>query len=128
MSGRCPLDFSTEAEMFDYLGYLGDRIGDLISNILPFDWEPGEGGAPGPPGRAEVPNVRGLSVEEARLALSREGFRVEILQLEERPAPVMGTVVDQDPAPGTRRHRGRPVRIDVAHPRESHTHPTLGSG
>jgi hypothetical protein len=103
--------------MFDYLGYLGDRIGDFLSNILLFDVGGlGEGGAARPKGRTEVPNVQGLSVEDARQMLSREGFKVEILRLEDRPAPVMGTVVRQDPEPGTRRHRG-PVRIHVDHRR-----------
>jgi beta-lactam-binding protein with PASTA domain len=110
--------------MFDFLSQIGDRIGDVLSSYLWFDWdEPGDGTGSRPKGRMEVPDVRGLTVEDARLVLSREGFRAEILQLEERPAPVMGTVVDQNPSPGTRRHRSRPVRIDVAHPRESRTRP-----
>jgi len=105
--------------MFDYRSHIGDLISNLLNN-LGFDWRGlGEGGEPRPKGRTAVPNVRGLTVEEARHALSREGFKVEILRLEERPTPVMGTVVDQDPAPGTRRHRGLPVRINVAHPRRS---------
>jgi hypothetical protein len=110
--------------MFDLLSQLGDRIASVLSSYLWFDWdEPGDGSGSRPKARMEVPDVRGLTVEDARLVLSREGFRAEILQLEERPAPVMGTVVDQHPSPGTVRHRSRPVRIDVAHPRESRARP-----
>lgn len=110
--------------MFDFLFDIGNRIASVLSTYLWFDWdEPGDGTASRPKGRMEVPDIRGETVEDARLVLSREGFRAEILQLEEWPAPVMGTVVDQNPSPGTRRHRSRPVRIDVAHPRESRAPP-----
>jgi len=110
--------------MSDFISEIGARIGDVLSSYLWFDWdEPGDGTGSRPKGRMEVPDVRGLTVEDARLVLSREGFRAEILQLEKRPAPVMGTVVDQNPSPGTRRHRSRPVGIVVAHPRESRARP-----
>jgi hypothetical protein len=105
--------------MFD--SYIWGFISDVFYDL--FDWLGREGGAPRPKGRTAVPNVRGLTVEEARHALSLEGFKVEILRLEDRPAPVMGTVVDQDPAPGTRRHRGLSVRLDVAHPRQPEATP-----
>lgn len=109
--------------MFDYLGSLGDRISDFLANVLPFGMGGlGEEGTPRATVRTVVPDVQGLSVEDARHTLSRDGFKVEILRLEERPAPVMGTVVRQDPDPGTRRHRG-PVRILVDHPRKPQTHP-----
>src|SRR4026208_2301342 len=110
--------------MFDFLSEIGGRIGDVLSSYLWLDWdEPGDGTGSRPKGRMEVPDVRGLTVEDARLVLSREGVRAGVLQLEERPAQVMGTVVDQHPSPGTVRHRSRPVRIDVAHPRESRARP-----
>jgi hypothetical protein len=122
--------FEAEAELFDYLGYLGNRIGDFLSDLLsyvPFgEGAGGEEGAATPKGRRVVPDVQGLSVEDARHLLSREGFKVVIRRLEERPAPVMGTVVGQDPRPGTRRHRG-PVRIHVNHPRHPQTNPRKGS-
>ena len=105
--------------MFDL--YIWNVISDVVYDLL--DWLGPEEGAPRPKGRAAVPNVRGLTVGEARLALSREGFQAEILRLENRPAPVMGTVADQDPAPGTRRHRRLPVRLDVAHPRQPEGQP-----
>ena len=110
--------------MFDFIFQIGVRIGDVLASYLWFDLDGiGDGSDSLPKGRMEVPEVRGLTVEDARLVLSREGFRAEILQLEERPAQVMGTVVDQHPSPGTVRHRSRPVRIDVAHPRESRARP-----
>ena len=106
--------------MIDILSGLAHRITDMLCDLW-FDWDGLEKG--GPKSRTAVPNVRGLTVEEARHALSREGFKVEILRLEEQPAPVMGTVVDQDPAPGRIRRRGDPVRLDVAHPRQSDATP-----
>ncbi|MGH2679110.1 MAG: PASTA domain-containing protein [Actinomycetota bacterium] len=106
--------------MFDSVGYLVDRIGDLLSNVLRLDGGgPGDGAAPRPKGRTAVPNVEGLDVEDARHMLSREGFQVEVIRFEERPAAVMGTVVGQDPRPGTRHHRRKPVEIHVDHPRQS---------
>jgi hypothetical protein len=99
--------------------WLVDEIASWLANILPIDiggtTEGGEGGAR-PGGKTDVPDVRGLGVDDARRALSREGFKVEIVRLEERPAPVMGMVLQQDPAPGTRRRRGRSVTISVHHP------------
>jgi hypothetical protein len=112
------LDSSAEAEMFDLLGYFEDRIGNLLANIFPLDGS-GPGGALRPKGRTAVPDVEGLNVEDARHMLSREGFKVEVIRFEERPAAVMGTVVVQNPRPGTRHHRGEPVEIHVDHPRQS---------
>ncbi len=108
--------------MIDILSVLAHRISDMLYDLW-FDWDGLEMGGARPKSRTAVPNVRGLTVEEARHALSREGFKVEILRLEEQPAPVMGTVVDQDPAPGRIRRRGDPVRLDVAHPRQPEATP-----
>lgn len=106
--------------MFDVLGHLVDRIEDVLANILPLDGGgPGDGAAPRPKGRTAVPDVEGLNVEDARHLLSREGFQVEVIRFEERPAAVMGTVVSQHPRPGTRHHRRKPVEIHVDHPRQS---------
>lgn len=99
------------------LDWLLDGVHWLTSPFRVDVTEFGEwGGRPG--GRAAVPDVRGLRVDEARHALAREGFEVDVVRLEERPAPVMGTVMDQKPAPGTRRRRGRHVTISVQHPRD----------
>ena len=103
------------------LDWLHARSGAL-RNFLPIDAidiETIEGTGPGPPRWATVPDVRGLSVSEARSAIAREGFRLASRRLERRPAPVMGTVVGQSPAPGTRLRRGRRVMISVRHPQRA---------
>jgi hypothetical protein len=101
------------------LGSLGDAIGDFFANILRFDaGEIGEGSGPRPKGRVTVPDVRGLNLAEARHRLAQEGLRAEVHRLEERPAPVMGWVVEQDPSPGTRHRRVQPVKNHVRHPRD----------
>jgi PASTA domain len=101
------------------LGDLGGAIADFFTNLFS-SAEPGElpeGQRRGsiPKGRARVPDVRGLSVDEARITLGREGLRLEIHRLQERPDPVMGSVVDQVPVPGTRHHRAIPVKVYVQH-------------
>lgn len=99
-----------------------DWIADLISEVWwrrRYGMPPGQSDdGRGPPRRGPVPDVRGLDVDDAISVLARHGFRGEVLRLEERPAPVMGTVVDQDPEAGTRRRRGSRVVIHVLHPRD----------
>jgi hypothetical protein len=68
------------------------------------------------PRRGVVPNVCDLPLDQARTALTREGFKLSIHRLELDPASVMGIVVAQHPAPGSRWNRSRPVRLDVWHP------------
>ena len=107
------------------LGDIGGAIGNFFSN-LSSHLDPGElfelfeGQRPGsrPRGRTTVPDVRGLNVDEARRTLGREGLRLEVHRLQEPPAPVMGTVVDQDPEPGTRHRRAEPVMVYVQHLRD----------
>jgi beta-lactam-binding protein with PASTA domain len=65
-----------------------------------------------------VPDVRGLSLDEARRTLGREGLKLEVHRLQEPPAPVMGTVVEQNPEPGTRHRRTEPVTVYVRHLRD----------
>jgi hypothetical protein len=104
------------------LGEIGDAIGDFFTNIVSRldPGELGEGPRPEsrPRGRSTVPDVRGLNVDEARRTLSREGLRLEVERLQEQPAPVMGTVVDQNPEPGKRHRRAEPVMISVQHLRD----------
>jgi PASTA domain len=104
------------------LGDLGGAIADFFTNLFS-RVDPGElleGQGPGsiPRGRTTVPDVRGLNVDEARVTLGREGLRLEVHRLQERPAPVMGTVVDQDPVPGTHHRRAVPVKVYVQHLRD----------
>jgi beta-lactam-binding protein with PASTA domain len=68
------------------------------------------------PRKGDVPDVRGLDLDDARLALLSHGFRAEVHRLEDRPAPVMGIVVAQIPAPGTAWNRAKTVQLSVLHP------------
>lgn len=102
------------------LDHVLERIMDALDDIFWWSrWSPPAGQDPsgmGPPGRSSIPDVRGLDVDDARTALAREGFRIDVRRVEERPAPVMGIVIDQDPRPGRRRRRGNNVTIVVRHP------------
>jgi hypothetical protein len=94
-------------------GWFVDALVDAWDSVFgPSD----DGPARGPRARAIVPEVRGLDLDEASTALSREGFRIEIVRLEERPAAVMGMVIEQEPRPGVRRRRGHRVKLHVLHP------------
>lgn len=68
--------------------------------------------------RIPVPDVRDLPFDEGWQTLVLAGFDVAITRLEPRPAPVMGVIVDQDPAPGTIVRRSARVHISVLHPRD----------
>ena len=94
------------------LGDIGSAIANILVNLFSH-LDPGElfqGQRPGwrSRGRTTVPDVRGLNVDEARRTLGREGLRLEVHRLQEPPAPVMGTVVDQNREPGTRHRRAEP--------------------
>ena len=97
---------------------LGDFFRNLPSDLDPAELVEGQGPGWRPRGRATVPDVRGLNVDEARRTLGREGLRLEVHRLQEPPPPVMGTVVDQDPEPGTRHRRVKPVKVYVQHLRD----------
>ena len=97
-----------------------DHFFDHLINLFP-PWEWGEirgpnGGAVRRSRTAQVPDVCRMEFDDALPALVREGYKVEVVRLEERPAPVMGTVVAQSPAPGARWRRGRAVTVTVWHP------------
>jgi len=105
------------------LGDLGGAIADFFTNLFshvnPGELVEGQGPGSRPRrGRTTVPDVRGLNVDEARVTLGREGLRLEVHRLQEPPAPVMGTVVDQVPEPGTRHRRAKPVMVFVQHLRD----------
>jgi hypothetical protein len=78
--------------------------------------DPGPGAGRRFPRKGPVPDVRGMSLDEARRTLAREGFKADVVALESRPAAVMGTVVDQAPPPGTSWVRARRIRVEVWHP------------
>jgi beta-lactam-binding protein with PASTA domain len=64
------------------------------------------------PQLVEVPDVVGLSTEEATAQLARVGFRTRVQQV--AGTEPEGTVIAQEPLGGTRAQRGRVVRIDVS--------------
>ena len=98
------------------LGFLDD-LPINVSDLWPV-WVPGAGPVPGRPSRGTEPDVRGLAFSDALTALGAEGFRADVVRLEPRPAPVMGTVVEQDPPPGRRLWRGKTIQLTVHHPRD----------
>lgn len=60
-----------------------------------------------------VPNVIGVNESVARTRLAQAGLTMEVV---ERPfdASEAGTVIDQDPAPGTAHSQNEPVRLTVS--------------
>ncbi len=63
-----------------------------------------------------VPDVRGLFFPVALEVATRRGLRVRIVQLTEHAMAVDGLVVDQDPRPPARAHRGDKLTVQVWHP------------
>jgi hypothetical protein len=63
-----------------------------------------------------VPDVRGLFYQVCLEAASWRGLRVRTVRLTERPMAVDGLVVDQDPRPPTKAHRGGTLTVQVWHP------------
>jgi beta-lactam-binding protein with PASTA domain len=70
----------------------------------------------GPPRRVRVPDVVGLPMSDARLALGRLGLRPRVQRDEDRPPAVEGRVAFQDPPPGTRVRRRSTVRLLLTFP------------
>jgi len=66
----------------------------------------------------EVPGVVAQSQDQARRQLEQRGLKVEVREDRDASAP-NGTVVGQDPAPGTNVQRGATVTLRVSRPRES---------
>jgi hypothetical protein len=70
--------------------------------------------SPGVNSQVEVPEVRGWTQERANQQLNRVGLTSSV---EERHSvQPKGTVIDQDPKPGTRVDRNSQVRLTVAKP------------
>ena len=63
-----------------------------------------------------VPDVRGLFFPVGLEVATRRGLRVRIVQLTEHAMAVDGLVVDQDPRPPTKAHRGDKLTMHVWHP------------
>ena len=67
-------------------------------------------------GRRAVPDVRGLFTGTCREVARRHGLEVTAVRLTERPMPVEGLVVSQDPAPGSPVPRRPADRAGLAPP------------
>jgi curved DNA-binding protein CbpA len=63
-----------------------------------------------------VPDVRGMRASEMYYALGEADLHARVVHLTEDPAPVDGTVMDQDPPPGTSLRRFSTVTVQVWHP------------
>ena len=63
-----------------------------------------------------VPDVRGLFYHVCLEVATRRGLHVRAVRLTERPMPVDGLVVDQDPRRPARAHRGGTLTVQVWHP------------
>jgi len=66
--------------------------------------------------RGAVPDVRGLFFPVGLEVATRRGLQVRIVQLTEHAMAVDGLVVDQDPRPPTKAHRGDKLTLQVWHP------------
>ena len=69
----------------------------------------------------EVPDVVGQPLREARVQLAQQGFVVGEVQEGLAPGMPAGVVVAQDPPPGSRVEKGRPVRLTVSRGPEAAT-------
>ena len=66
------------------------------------------------PGEASVPNVGGLMFDDAAKRLAAVGFKAERGDDEYREATPPGTVLAQDPRPGTKEPEGSTVTLTVS--------------
>jgi len=96
------------------IGDLGGDVVDAVALLLELS------GWPEPRRRrsrpAAVPDVRGLFYPVCLEAAGRHGLVVRVVRLTERPMAVDGLVVDQDPRPPARAHRGDKLTVHLWHP------------
>ena len=97
----------------DDLGLAGELAADAAGGLLALFG--GRVRRPQRRGQGVVPDVRGLFNGTCREVARRHGLEVTAVRLTERPMPVEGLVVSQDPAPGTRCRGGR-LTVRVWHP------------
>jgi DnaJ domain len=98
------------------LGQPGTGTGPAV--LAPGD-RPSPPGWPGPRHRrtrAAVPDVRGLFYQACLEVATRRGLHLRIIRLTERPMPVDGLVVDQDPRPPAKPSRGGTLTVQLWHP------------
>ena len=102
-----------------YVPGLRGRLNALLAGLDAIaDWL---GPSHAPPRHVEVPDFRDQPVSEAFHIAARAGVHTRIRRLTANPAPVDGTVVDQEPAPGTHVRRNSPVTLVVWHPEKGTT-------
>ena len=65
--------------------------------------------------RGAVPDVRGLFYPACLEVATRQGLRIGVVRLTERPMAVDGLVVDQDPRPPSRVRRGDKLTVQLWH-------------
>lgn len=96
-------------------GIVGDLLGDLLGGLLGLLPE-----QPAPRRRRDrpraVPDVRGLFYTVCLEVATRHGLHVRAVRLTARPMAVDGLVVDQDPRPPSRVHRGANLTVRLWHP------------
>lgn len=73
----------------------------------------------------EVPDVRGLSLEDAKTLLEEEGFKMEEGDLVYSSEYEIGEVVSSDPAPGSMAKEGSTVTVNVCKGAEAGTVPDM---
>ena len=73
---------------------------------------PRHGGTGPAPSRTSA----GCSIHVGLEVATRRGLHVRIVRLTEHPMAVDGLVVDQDPRPPTKAHRGDTLTVQVWHP------------
>jgi DnaJ-class molecular chaperone len=95
------------------LGLFGELGGDVLGVLL--ELFGGRVRRPSRRGPVTVPDVRGLFNSSCREVARRHGLEVTAVRLTQRPMPVEGLVVSQDPAPGARCRDGR-LSVQVWHP------------
>ena len=66
------------------------------------------------PGNAKVPNVAGLMIDDAAKQLAAVGFSAQRTEERFTGGAPRGTVLEQDPRPGTRDVEGTTVRLVVS--------------
>ena len=97
----------------DDLGLAGELVADVTGGLLALFG--GRVRKPQRRGQGAVPDVRGLFNGTCREVARRHGLEVTAVRLTERPMPVEGLVVSQEPAPGARCRGGR-LTVQVWHP------------
>jgi hypothetical protein len=104
-AGMAPADLGIAGEM------AGGWLDGLLA-LLPEQLAPRR--RPARPGA--IPDVRGLFYPVCLEVAGRHGLHPRIVRLTEHPMAVDGLVVDQDPRPPAKAHRGGTLTVQAWHP------------